>query len=606
MISITIEKNGVLRKVSGLIEFDLEKVTMLITEIKTICLLGLASLAGTVQAQQKPNIVFILADDMGWGDINANGNPLIDTPVLNRFAQQSVSFNRFYACPLCAPTRSEILTGRYFLRTGVSSVTQGYENMRPNETTIAQILKTNGYSTGCFGKWHNGAYFQQHPNRKGFDEFTGFLMGHLGYYYDAIYQHNDRDVKSKGYSTDYFTDQALNFIQQNKSKPFFCYVPYNVPHSPFQVPEKYFRKYKAKGLDNELACIYGMVENMDENIGRILTRLEELKMRENTIVIFLSDNGPNTFRYNGDMKGKKGSVDEGGVRVPFYISWPGQIKPAVTEQLAQDIDILPTLLSLCKINFTPELPIDGKNLSSIILKNANPVDRFIFSRQGLYPLEKRDGSVRNNQYRLVASAKDTVLFDLQNDPSQKVDVSKIKPEIRKELVTGYLNWERELVSHYQPETTIEAGFAEEKNIAMPVQDAILSGKVKYSSIHPNQSHTENWVQKVDSIYWKQNMKTAGKYRVELKYGCPATDTGSWFTFHSDTDSFEFVIDQPFESVILPDRDYVVRTESVERTWDWMPAGDLLLQEGEECLSLKLVKVKKMEAGLIKAIRLVKL
>lgn len=568
-------------------------------------MLGLASLSGTVQAQEKPNIVLILADDMGWGDINANGNPLIDTPVLNRFAQQGMSFNHFYACPLCAPTRSEILTGRYFLRTGVSSVSQGYENMRPNETTIAEILKTNGYSTGCFGKWHNGAYFQQHPNRKGFDEFTGFLMGHLGYYYDAIYQHNDQDVKSKGYSTDYFTDQALGFIQRNKDQPFFCYVPYNVPHSPFQVPEKYFSKYKAKGLDNELACIYGMVENMDENIGRILARLDELKLRENTIVIFMSDNGPNTFRYNGEMKGKKGSVDEGGVRVPFYISWTGKIKPGVTEQLTQDIDILPTLLSLCKINFRPELPIDGKNLSSIILKNANPVDRSIYSRQGFYPLEKCAGSVRNNQYRLVASAKDTLLFDLSNDPSQKVDVSKVQPEIRKELGTGYLNWERELVSQYQPETTIDAGFADEKSITLPVQDAILSGKVKYSSVHPNQSHTENWVQNGDSIYWKLKMKNAGSYRIEIQFGCPVSEVGSEFQVRMNSITLPFTMSQPFESEILPDRDYVPRAESVERTWSWMSVATGRVDSGELMLGIKLLEKQNQNAGMIKAIRLIK-
>ena len=275
---------------------------------------------------EKPNIILILADDMGWGDIRSNGNLNIETPVLDKLAEKSMVFDRFYVCPLCAPTRAELLTGRYFLRTGVSSVTQGYENMNPRETTFAEVLKQNGYATGCFGKWHNGGYFLQHPNRKGFDEYVGFMVGHLGYYYDAIYQHNDVDVKSEGYSTDYFTRQALGFIERNAGKPFLCYIPYNVPHSPFQVPEKYFDKYKNRGLNDELACIYGMVENMDENIGLILAILEQFHLTEKTIVIFLSDNGPNTVRYNGDMKGKKGNVDEGGVRVPFYISWPGTIE----------------------------------------------------------------------------------------------------------------------------------------------------------------------------------------------------------------------------------------------------------------------------------------
>ncbi len=555
---------------------------------------------------EKPNIILILADDMGWGDIHSNGNPAIETPVLDKLAEKSLSFDKFYVCPLCAPTRAEILTGRYFLRTGVSSVTQGYENMNPREITFAEVLKQNGYATGCFGKWHNGGYYLQHPNRKGFNEYVGFMVGHLGYYYDAIYQHNDKDVKSEGYSTDYFTRQALGFIERNAGKPFLCYVPYNVPHSPFQVPEKYFGKYKTRGLDNELATIYGMVENMDENIGLILSKLEQLNLTEKTIVIFLSDNGPNTFRYNGEMKGKKGNVDEGGVRVPFYISWPGTIEAGKTAQLAQGIDLFPTLLKLCSINYKPVLPIDGVDLSKTIFKQAENFDRYIYSRQPQYPLQGRAGSIRNNKYRLTIASGDTLLCDMLNDPSQKVNIAEKFPEITFQLITEYKKWENEMVSQYQLQTTIEAGFEGERSITLPVQDAILSGKVKYSSIHPNQSHTENWVENGDSGYWKLNMQKVGKYRVELQYGCPETDTGSKFLFQSNAGSFTFGIDKAFESVILPDRDYVKRTESVERTWEWMPIGTISLKDGDEKLTLKLTNKKKNEAGLIKAIRLIKL
>jgi len=560
----------------------------------------------TGKVPEKPNIVLILADDMGWGDIRSNGNLKIETPVLDRLAKKSLSFDRFYVCPLCAPTRAELLTGRYFLRTGVSSVSQGYENMNPRETTFAQVLKQNGYSTGCFGKWHNGAYYLQHPNRKGFDEFVGFMVGHFGYYYDAIYQHNDEDVKSVGYATDYFTNQALGFIERNAGKPFLCYVPYNVPHSPFQVPEKYFDKYKTRGLDNELSTIYGMVENMDENVGLILAKLEQLNLTEKTIVIFLSDNGPNTFRYNGNMKGKKGNVDEGGVRVPFYISWPDTIGAGKTGQLAQGIDLFPTLLELCSINYKPVLPIDGVDLTKTIFKKAENFDRYIYSRQPQYPLQNRAGSIRNSKYRLTIASGDTLLYDMQNDPSQKVNIAKDFPEIRNKLTAEYKKWENEMVSQYQLQTTIEAGFPKERNITLPVQDAILSGKVKFSSIHPNQSHTENWVQNGDSIFWKLNMQNAGKYRVELQYGCPETDTGSKFLFHSNSDSFAFNIDKPFQSEILPNRDYVPRTESVERTWDWMTIGNISLKAGEEQLVLKLQNKKHTEAALIKAIRLIKI
>ncbi len=306
------------------------------------------------------------------------------------------------------------------------------------------------------------------------------------------------------------------------------------------------------------------------------------------------------------MKGKKGSVDEGGVRVPFYISWPGKIKPGTTEQLAQNIDLLPTLLDLCKINFNSELRVDGKNLSSVILKNAETFDRLIFSRQGFYPLNRCAGSVRNNRFRMVASAKDTLLFDLQKDPSQKMDVSKTQPEIRKELVAAYLKWERELVSQYQPETTIEAGFADEKSITLPVQDAILSGKVKYSSVHPNQSHTENWVQNGDSIYWKLNMKNAGSYRFEIQYGCPVSEIGSEFQVRMNSITMPFILSKPFDSEILSDRDYVPRTESVERTWSWMPIATGRVDSGELILSIKLLKKQYQNAGMIKAIKLIKL
>ena len=575
-------------------------------ELLPVLLTGFASLLAGCNGptpSSKPNIVIILADDMGWGDINANGNDLIQTPVLNRLKTESLSFDRFYVCPLSAPTRAEMLTGRYFLRTGVSSVTRGYENMRSDEFTIAEVLKDNGFATGCFGKWHNGRYYLQHPNRQGFDEYIGFPVGHLGYYYDAYFMKNDGEVKSEGYTPDYFTDQALGFIERNKENPFLCYVSYNVPHSPFQVPEKYFNKYNSAGLDSTLSSVFGMVENMDENIGRILNKIEELDLSENTIIIFFSDNGPNTDRYNGGMKGRKGSVDEGGVRVPFYIKWPENIKPGTTEQLAQDIDIMPTLVSLCNINYEQLMPIDGIDLSGIIRGKTKPFDRYIFSRQGNQVLENCNSSVRNDRYRLVLTTKDTLLYDMKNDPEQKSDISGRDREITAQLLSELVNLNEELVSGYQPVTTIEAGFAEEKKFTLPVQDASLSGKIKYSSIHPNQSHTENWIQDGDSIFWRLHINTTGTYRVELQYGCPGSETGSRFELKSSSEPVIFSIDEPFDSVILPDRDYVKRSESVERTWSWMDMGKIELSSGPEIIVLKLLDLKKNDAGMIKALRL---
>ncbi|HOX76103.1 MAG TPA: arylsulfatase [Bacteroidales bacterium] len=553
----------------------------------------------------KPNVIIILADDMGWGDINANGNPNIETPVLNRMKSESLSFDRFYVCPLSAPTRAEMLTGRYFLRTGVSSVTRGYENMRTDELTIAEVLKENGYSTACFGKWHNGRYYLQHPNRQGFDEYIGFPVGHLGYYYDAFFMKNDEEIRSDGYTTDYFTHQSIDFIERNRDKPFFCFVSYNVPHSPFQVPEEYFSKYISSGLDSTIASVHGMVENMDMNIGKILGKIKELDLTDNTIVIFFSDNGPNTDRYNGGMKGRKGSVDEGGVRVPFYIKWPENIKPGTTDQLAQDIDIMPTLLSLCKIKYDPVNPPDGIDLSGIITGRKKPFDRFVFSRQGNQVLENCNSSVRNDRYRLVLARKDTLLYDLKIDPGQKSDISGKETEITADLLTRLVHLNEELVSNYKPVTTIEAGFEGEKSFTLPVQDAILSGKIRYSSIHPNQSHTENWIQEGDSIFWTLNINTSGNYRAELQYGCPPGETGSKLMLGTNSGKIYFTIDKAFDSEILPDRDYVKRTESVERTWTWMDIGQIRLNGGPENITLKLVDVNSREAGLIKSIRLIR-
>lgn len=578
--------------------------------MKKLSLFSLALCATNLLAigskQDKPNIVIILADDMGWGDLNLNGNNRVSTPAINALAKQSLSFDRFYVCPLSAPTRSEMLTGRYFLRTGVSSVTSGYENMRTEEVTIAEILKENGYATGCFGKWHNGGYFQQHPNRQGFDEYVGFMVGHLGYYFDAIYMHNDDEVKSSGYATDFFTDNALGFIEKNKDKQFFCYVPYNVPHSPFQVPEKYFSKYNSQGLDSTLSSVYGMVENMDDNINRILKKLDDLKIRNNTIVIFLSDNGPNTVRYNGGMKGIKGSVDEGGVRLPFYISWPDKINRGIIGQLAQDIDILPTLLGLCNIKYKPVNTIDGLDLSEVVKGNRKPFDRYIFSRQANASLEICNGSIRNDRYRLVRQRKDTLLFDMIADPFQKRNIYKEKSEDAKILLSALTKWENELVSAYKPVTTINAGFPDEKGFKLPVQDAIMSGKIRFSSIHPNQSHTVNWIQNGDSIYWNLNINAGGKYKIELQYGCTGGETGSSMVFRTLSATIPFIIAMPYESEILPERDYVKRSESVERTWSWMNVGTVTLNPGQERFVVKLQKKRNNEAGMIKAIRLTRI
>jgi arylsulfatase A-like enzyme len=273
-------------------------------------------------AVPKPNILVILADDQGWGDLSVHGNTNLRTPQIDSLARAGAMFDRFYVCPVCSPTRAEFLTGRYHLRGGVHNVTTGGERLNLDEKTIGDTFKAAGYATGAFGKWHNGSQWPYHPNARGFDEYYGFTSGHWGEYFDPPLEHNGKFVRGKGYVADDFTNHALEFIEKNKTRPFFCYLPFNTPHSPFCVPDEYWNRFKdhaipmrgKDGADEDLPvtrCALAMVENIDWNVGRVLRRLDELKLADDTIVIYFSDNGPNSWRWNGGMKGRKGSTEIG-------------------------------------------------------------------------------------------------------------------------------------------------------------------------------------------------------------------------------------------------------------------------------------------------------
>ena len=319
-------------------------------------------------ADRQPNIVLVLTDDQGFGDVRSHGNKLIDTPVHDRIAAEGARFDRFFVSPVCAPTRASLLTGRYHSRTGVHGVTRGHETMRDDEVTVAELLKGVGYATGAFGKWHNGSQYPHHPNGQGFDEFLGFCAGHWNNYFNTTLDHNGKMVQSKGFIIDVLTDAAIAFIESNKERPFFCYLPYNTPHTPWQVPERYWKKYLAKGIsDPSLACAYAMCENIDDNMGRLISKLETLEIADDTIFIFLTDNGPNTNRYNGGMKGRKGSANEGGVRVPCFMRYPRHIKPGtVIKPITAHIDLLPTLMEYCGLIEYKTKPLDGRSLVPLI------------------------------------------------------------------------------------------------------------------------------------------------------------------------------------------------------------------------------------------------
>src|SRR5688572_20798457 len=356
-----------------------------------------------VAAPRQPNVLLIISDDQGYGDLSLHGNLHLRTPNLDRLATNGIQFERFFVGSVCAPTRASLLTGRYSLRTGVRGVTRGEETMRSEEVTVAEALRAGGYRNGYFGKWHNGENFPHTPQGQGFDEQFGFNLGHWNNYFDTTLKRNGRPEKTRGFITDVLTDEALRFIDTNRARPFLCFVSYNVPHSPFQCPDRYFDPHKRAGLSDYQASVYGMLENMDDNIGRLLGKLDELKLRENTIVVFLTDNGANGQRYNAGMRGWKNNLHEGGTRVPFFISWPARWKvPRQVPEIAAHIDVFPTLVELCGVPTPQTLPQDGRSLVPLIDRKTNGwPDRVFFQQWQAGPRAERIGSVRTQRFRAV-------------------------------------------------------------------------------------------------------------------------------------------------------------------------------------------------------------
>ena len=323
-----------------------------------ISILACQSEEETVQIP--PNILLLLTDDMGYGDVSLAGNAHISTAHLDALANESVNFKYFYVSPVCAPTRASLLTGCYHQRVGVRSVTNGFETLDSEAITLAEILQKNNYKTGIFGKWHLGEYYPSLPNAQGFDEYLGFRTGHTNEYDNAILEHNGKPQKTDGYITDVLTHEAIEFMETsgNEDQPFFCYLAYNAPHTPLIIDSTYYRKYLEKGLDERTARIYGMIENIDDNIGKLMTFLSEQMLSQNTIIIFMSDNGPisgwkvpqEKMRYNAGLRDQKFSIYEGGIRTQAYWKWEGQWPSRIVDHtLAAHIDVMPTVLSLLNI-----------------------------------------------------------------------------------------------------------------------------------------------------------------------------------------------------------------------------------------------------------------
>ena len=560
------------------------------------------------QPARRPNILLILSDDQGWGDLSVNGNKNLKTPNIDSIARHGATLDRFYVQPVCSPTRAELLTGRYHPRTGVRSVSTGLERINLNETTLAQLLRILGYLTGAFGKWHNGSQWPYHPNARGFEEYYGFTSGHWGQYFDPPLEHNGKPARGKGYIADDLTDKALAFMAKNRDRPFFCYVPYNTPHSPFCVPDEYWNRFKGHpipqrektGKKEDLAvtrCALAMCENLDWNVGRLLAKLEELNLAEDTIVIFFSDNGPIGFRWNGGMKGRKGSTDEGGVRSPCFIRWTGKIPPGrVVPQIAGAIDLLPTLLELVKAPKATGLPLDGKDLSPLLLRDkADWPERMIFATFG------GKVSVRTQQYRLDASGS---LFDMSADPGQTTDIAKERPDVARRLRQAVADWRKEVLPTGKDTRPFPVGYVEFPMTPLPARDGVPHGGVRRSAGAPNCSYFVNWKTRDGTMTWDIDVHRAGRYRVAIQYACPDKDLGATIELRFKDAKTTGKVAAAWYPPLLDHQDRVPRRgESYMREFHTMTLAPLTLATGRGLLTLRAVDIPGQQVMEVRAITL---
>ena len=541
-----------------------------------------------------PNVIVIITDDQGYGDLGSTGNPHVSTPHLDRLAAESVVFDRFFVSPVCAPTRASLLTGRYHLRTGTWGVTGGRETMRGSETTLAELLKGAGYRTGAFGKWHNGAHVPSTPRAQGFDEFFGFRGGHWNLYVDTELERNGRRVRTSGYIADVLTDEAMAFVARNRRQPFFLYLALNTPHSPLQVPDAYYDRFAARGLDPTLSSVYGMVENIDDNVGRLLARVDATGLREDTLVIFLSDNGPAGDRYNAGMRGRKGSVHEGGGRVPFFIRWPGRLPPHRVDRVAAHIDVVPTIADLAGLPVPDADRLDGRSLRPLLERREGEwPDRPLFTHQARptggpnpYP-----GAVRTQQHRLVNEGKGWQLFDMRADPAQAHDVAATHPDLVAGLGGAYDRWFAEVSAHAFTKPPIEVGHAAENPIELDAPEAVLAGGLAYkNSAH---GYANDWIAgwtTADGLAaWEIDVVRPGRYGVAIAYTCPEGDAGATIRVSAGTTSTEAVVKgTALRPVVLPHREPGQYYRSM--IWSHLDAGTLRLVPGRARLEVRAVKV----------------
>ena len=496
--------------------------------------LVLFSFVCSLSAAKRPNVVLVITDDQGYGDLSCHGNPVLKTPHLDKLHAESVRLTDYHVAPTCSPTRAALITGHWTNRTGVWHTIMGRSMLRHNEVTIGKILGDGGYHTGMFGKWHLGDNYPYRPEDRGFQEVLRHGGGGVGQtpdfwdnaYFDGSYFHNGKAVPAKGFCTDVFFDYAKRFITKVKDsdKPFFVYLCTNAPHGPMHAPEKYAKPYQKQGVN--VANFLGMVANIDDNVGAMRAFLKKEGLAEDTIFIFTTDNGTSSGAniHNNGMRGRKGSEYDGGHRVPFFIHWPksGLSGGRDVDTITSYVDVVPTLIDYCQVPVPKGVKFDGMNIRRLIEGNSkNWPDRILVtdSQRVRDPIKWRKSSVMTDQWRLVNGKE---LYDINADPGQKKNIADTNSKVVARLTKFYDEWWEEIVPTFGQPTAIYLGA--NAPLANPVtltcHDWIADGSTPW-----NQRHIRNAEKRPSNTgFWAVDVKTAGEYTVELRRWPKEADT----------------------------------------------------------------------------------
>ena len=505
--------------------------------MKTFVILSSLFLAlGLSVARSAPNVVLVMTDDQGYGDLRCHGNAIIKTPHLDRLHAESVRLTDFHVDPTCSPTRAALMTGRYSTRTGVWHTVMGRSSLYADEVTMGELFSKAGYRTGIFGKWHLGDNYPNRPEDRGFQEAlihggggVGQTPDHWGNdYFDDSYRHNGRWEKVEGYCTKVFVDHAIGFIEKNRSRPFFCYLPTNVPHGPNNVAEHYSRPYENQGVPASMARFYGMITEFDENLGRLRAALDRLGLSENTIFIFMTDNGtaggvyragrkggpePGWKGFNAGMRGTKGTAWDGGHRVPFFVRWPqGGIGGGFdVNRLTAHFDVLPTLAELCGLPLPEGRDLDGRSFVPLLRGlGSDWPERTLFAhvqREEIPPKWIRSAAL-TERWRLIDGKE---LYDIRADPGQERDVAAVNPQIVGKLRADYEKWWSGLEPSIERHAWIVLGSGNENPATLTCMDWHVANT---AGIPWDQSHIRKVID--SNGYWMVEFERSGTYEFTLR------------------------------------------------------------------------------------------